>query len=214
MRTVGEVLKEGRLKKNFSLEKVAELTKIQVKFLKALEENDFAKIPQGVTTKGFIRNYAQISGLNPDNVLAVFRRDFLENEKGQIIPRGMVTPLNKITFAWNPKLTLVAGVFFLLLILFVFFGRQYLNLVSAPKLSVIYPPDNQISKQKEIEFIGKTDKDASLYINGEIVNLGQNGEFDKKISLVNGENEVIFEAISREGKKTRLVRKVKAEVAN
>ncbi len=214
MRTVGEILKEGRLKKNFSLEKVAELTRIQVKFLKALEENDFPEIPQGVTTKGFIRNYAQVVGLNPDNVLAIFRRDFLENEKGQVIPRGMVTPLDKITFAWNPKLTLVAGVSFLFLILFVFFGHQYLNLISAPKLSVIYPPENEIIKQKEIEFIGKTDKDASLYINGEIVSLNQNGEFDKKISLINGENEIVFEAISREGKKTRLVRKVTAEIAN
>jgi len=214
MRTVGEVLKEGRLKKNFSLEKVAELTKIQIKFLKAIEEDDFTKIPQGVTTKGFIRNYAQVVGLSPGNVLAVFRRDFLENEKGQVIPRGMVTPLNKITFAWNPKLTLMAGVFLLLLILFVFFGRQYLNLVSAPKLSVIYPPDNEIVKQKEIEFIGKTDKDASLYINGEIVSLNQNGEFDKRISLVDGENEIVFEAISRKDKKTRLIKKVKVEVPN
>ena len=42
----------------------------------------------------------------------------------------------------------------------------------------------------------------------------ENGEFAKKISLINGENEIVFEAVSREGKKTRLVRKVKAEVSN
>jgi cytoskeletal protein RodZ len=212
MKTVGELLKEARLKKGFSLQEIAGLIKIRVEFLMALEGNDFAKIPQATTTKGFLRNYAEFLDLKAENVLAIFRRDFLENEKGQIIPRGMIVPLNKYTFSWNPKMTLIASVIIVVAFFVYYLANQYLSLISAPKIEIFSPLASEIIRQKQIEFVGKTDKDASLYINNEIVNLKENGEFSKKTGLINGENEVVFEAISRTGQKTRLVRKQKAEI--
>jgi len=212
MKTVGEFLQEARLKKGFSLQEVARLIKIRVEFLAALEANDFAKIPQATTTKGFLRNYAEFLDLKAENILAIFRRDFLENEKGQIVPRGMVMPLNKYTFSWNPKMTLITAVIIVGTIFVYFLVSQYLSLISAPKIEIFLPLANEVVKQKEVNFVGKTDKDASLYINSEIVNLKENGEFSQEISLTNGDNEIVFEAISRTGKKTRLIRKQKAEI--
>ncbi len=208
MRTVGEILKEARLRNHYSLEQVASQTKIRVFFLKAIEENNFPRIPQATITRGFIRNYAQILGLSPDSVLAVFRRDFLEDEKGQIIPRGMVAPLNKIKFSWNPKLTVITLLTLFFVVFLGFWARQYLNFISSPKILVTYPQEGQIFDKKEVEFFGTTDKDATLYINGEIINLGPSGDFNKKIVLKEGENEIILEAVNRAKQKTRLVRKV------
>jgi cytoskeletal protein RodZ len=212
MRTAGEVLKEARLKKGLSLEEVEKLTKIRVKFLKLIEADEYSKFPEGVTTKGFLRNYTQVLDLNPESVLAIFRRDFLEDEKGQIIPRGMVAPLDKFTFRWNPRLTLFLTVGVSLFLFFGYLIMQYLNFITVPKINLVYPPENEVIKTKEVDFLGETDKDASFYINGEIVNLKENGEFSKKVSLLNGENEVIFEAIRRNGKKSRIIRKIKVEL--
>lgn len=212
MRTAGQFLKEARLKKGLSLIEVAKLTKIQIKFLELIEADDFSQILGGVTTKGFIRNYAQVLDLNPENVLAVLRRDFIENERGQIIPRGVVVPLDKFIFSWNPRLTLIFTIGAVLLLFFGYLFIQYLNFIGAPKITIVYPPGDEIIKTQEVDFLGKTDKDASLYINGEIVNLKENGEFAKKVNLDNGENEVTFEAVSRNGKKTRITRKVKVEL--
>jgi len=212
MKTVGELLREARLKKGFTLAEVAKSIKIRAEFLLALESNDFTKIPQATTTKGFLRNYAEFLDLKSESILAIFRRDFLENEKGQIIPRGMVVPLDKFTLSWNPKMTLIVSVLVVASLFFYYLTSQYLSLVSAPKIEIFFPLASEIIKQKQVDFVGKTDKDASLYINNEIVNLKENGEFSKKINLINGENEIIFEAQNRTGQKTRVIRKQKAEI--
>jgi len=212
MKNVGEILKEARIKKGFSLEEVEKATKIRVRFLQAIEENNFSQIPQAVTTRGFIRNFAKVLDLNPEGILAIFRRDFQEDEKGQIIPRGIIAPLDKFNFFWTPKLTTIAIIVTLLVIFFAYLLRQYLNFVSSPKIIITYPLETEILTSKEVEFLGKTDKDASFYINGEIVSLKENGEFSKKINLINGENEIIFESINRKGKKTRVVKKYKVEI--
>jgi transcriptional regulator with XRE-family HTH domain len=209
MRTVGEIFKQARLKKGLSLEEIEKRTKIRVKYLLAIEENDFAKIPQATTSRGFIRNYAQALGLSSEAVLAVFRRDFTENEKGQIIPRGMITPLDKFKFWWNPKLTVFLGVLIISVIFLGFLLRQYLNYISSPKITVVFPPEGEIFSTNQVEFLGKTDKDASFYINGEIVNLSPEGEFRKNVVLKEGENEIVLEAIGRREQKTRVIRKVK-----
>jgi len=209
MRTVGELLRQARFKKGLSLEEVEKLTKIRVKYILAMEENDFAKIPQATTCRGFIRNYAQMLGLSAEVVLAIFRRDFTENEKGQIIPRGMITPLDKFKFWWNPKLTLILGVLIILVIFLGFLLRQYLDYISSPKITVVFPPEGEIFSTNQVEFLGKTDKDASFYINGEIVNLSSEGEFRKNVALVEGENEVVLEAVNRRKQKTKVIRRVK-----
>lgn len=208
MRTVGEILKQERLKKGLSLEGVEKVTKIRTKFLELIEKDDFSKIPQGTICRGFIRNYAQVLGLGPEGILAVFRRDFIEDEKGQIVPRGMASSLNKFRLSWNPKLTFFL---FFALVMGLFFGfliKQYLNYTSLPEISVFSPSEGQVFKKNQIEFLGRTDKDISLYIDGEIVNLDSTGEFKKTFSLTRGENEFVLEAIDRRGQKTRLVRKV------
>lgn len=208
MRTAGQVLKEGRLRKNLSLEEIEKQTKIRFRFLKLIEEDAYAKFSNAVTAKGFIRNYALFLELNPDSVLAIFRRDFSENERGQIVPRGMIIPLNQFAFSWNPKLTgLVVGLVFLT----IFFGyliRQFSSWISAPEIEVAYPPENIVLEKLEVDLIGKTDRDASFFVDGEIVSLNENGEFSKRLNLERGENEIVLEAVSRRGKKTRIIRKI------
>ena len=212
MRTVGEILKQERLRKRLSLEEVEKLTKIRFKYLQLLEENDFAKIPQGTVCRGFIRNYAQVLDLSPEGILAIFRRDFIEDEKGQIIARPLTAPLVKFKFFWQPRLTFFL-IFGLGIGLFLFFLiRQYLNFVGSPRIILDRPAEGEIFRQKEILFAGKTDREASFYINSEIVNLSSQGEFQKILSLSEGENEFVLEAINREGKKTRLIRKIKLQL--
>lgn len=208
MRKVGEILNEARLKKGWSLEQAEKITKIRAKFLRALEENDYEKFFQGTTARGFIRNYAVSLNLSPETILAIFRRDFLENEKGAIIPRGVVAPLDKPQFSWNPRLTLIFIFGITVLVFFGFLAKQYLNYVSSPRLDLVFPPEGETVFQKEIDFLGKTDPDNSVFINGQIVNLSEKGEFVKKVSLVDGENEVVVEVVNRQNQKTRLARKV------
>lgn len=210
MRTVGEILSEKRKQLGLSLEEVERETKIRKKYLEAVEKNSFSLIAESTTVKGFIRNYSQVLGLSPDNVLAVFRRDFLENEKGQIIPRGMIEPLVERKFYWTPKLTILSVVFILIFVFTFFFARQYLSFSSAPPLEVFSPKEGQVFKDK-VEVFGKTDKDATVKIDGTLVTLSGDGNFKEEIVLPRGENVVTIEAANRQEKKRIVKVKIKVE---
>jgi cytoskeletal protein RodZ len=52
-------LASTRQKKRISLEEIAETTKIGVRSLKAIEEGEFQKLPGGVYSTSYIRQYAR-----------------------------------------------------------------------------------------------------------------------------------------------------------
>jgi cytoskeleton protein RodZ len=73
--TVGERLREARERQKVSLHAIAEKTNISVRFLDAIEKNQFDKLPGGIFTRGFIRSYAAQVGLDPDGTVAQFLSD-------------------------------------------------------------------------------------------------------------------------------------------
>lgn len=77
--TVGERLREARERQKVSLHAIAEKTNISVRFLDAIEKNQFDKLPGGIFTRGFIRSYAAQVGLEPDALVT----QFLSDEPGQ-----------------------------------------------------------------------------------------------------------------------------------
>jgi cytoskeletal protein RodZ len=68
----GATLKQAREARKLSLEDVALPTKIGVRFLKALEDEDFTKLPGGVFNKSFTRAYARELGLNEEEAVAAY----------------------------------------------------------------------------------------------------------------------------------------------
>jgi len=212
MRTVGEILGQRRKELNLTLEQVEKEIKIRQKYLEAIEKNNFSQIPESTIVKGFIRNYALYLSLPPDNILAVFRRDFFENEKGQIIPRGMVQPLDKKSFGfyWTPKLTTITAIALLFGGFIFFFFRQYLNYSSPPFLEVFSPKEGQ-AFNGEVLIFGKTDKDASIKVDGSVIPIDNTGVFREEIVLPRGENTVVIETSNRQQKKRSLNIKVNVE---
>ncbi len=63
MGSFGETIKRERELREISLRQVAEATKINLRFLEALEQNQFDILPGGLFNKGFIRAYATFIGV-------------------------------------------------------------------------------------------------------------------------------------------------------
>ena len=70
---LGEFFKQVRETKGLTLEEVALKTRIQPDYLKALEEENYAKLPDQVFAKGFVRTYARSMGLDEDDALRRFQ---------------------------------------------------------------------------------------------------------------------------------------------
>lgn len=68
----GEKLRREREMRGVSLEEISESTKIGTRSLRALEEDDFDKLPGGIFNKGFVRAYARFLGLDEEQTVADF----------------------------------------------------------------------------------------------------------------------------------------------
>ena len=71
--TVGARLRAAREVKRLSVHAIATTTKVPVGALNALEEDDVARLPGGIFSRGFVRSYAAAVGLNPEQTV----RDFV-----------------------------------------------------------------------------------------------------------------------------------------
>jgi cytoskeleton protein RodZ len=80
MPTVGETLKQRRLERDLSIDEVAEITKISVYFLQALEHNEFKKLPRGAFPKMFVRSYARFLGLDDNKIIQMFYEQIAATE--------------------------------------------------------------------------------------------------------------------------------------
>lgn len=72
MENLGEFLRQEREQKKVPIEEMAIRTRIAIRFIKAIEENQFDQLPNQVSAKGFLRSYARCLGLDEETVLKGF----------------------------------------------------------------------------------------------------------------------------------------------
>ena len=63
-------LPKSRRTKGISLEEIAERTKISLRFLRAIEAEEFDKLPGGIFNTSYLRQYAAAIGYNESELLA------------------------------------------------------------------------------------------------------------------------------------------------
>lgn len=72
---LGSRLKEERERKNISIEDLQRETKIQKRYLLAIEEGRFDVLPGKFYARAFIKNYAEAVGLDPDQLFAEYSHE-------------------------------------------------------------------------------------------------------------------------------------------
>jgi len=71
---IGPTLREARNRRKVELSAVEAATKIRVRYLQALENEEWDALPGGAYTRGFIRTYASYLGLDGDRLADDYRR--------------------------------------------------------------------------------------------------------------------------------------------
>ncbi|MBV9120541.1 MAG: DUF4115 domain-containing protein [Chloroflexi bacterium] len=83
------MLRAAREEKGVSLAQAEAATMIRQAYLEALEDDNHAQLPGAVYTKGFLRNYAQYLGLDPNHVLSVYHREYPDRSQPVIAPTAI-----------------------------------------------------------------------------------------------------------------------------
>ena len=74
MTEFGASFRKARERLGVSLDQIAIETRISTRFLLAIENEDFRRLPGGIFNRGFIRTYAERIGLNPEEAVAEYER--------------------------------------------------------------------------------------------------------------------------------------------
>ncbi|HZQ35951.1 MAG TPA: helix-turn-helix domain-containing protein [Dehalococcoidia bacterium] len=72
MAGLGAILQQTREARGVSLEEAERVTHIARRYLQGLEDEDFSVFPAPVFARGFLRNYSQYLGLDPDEMAALW----------------------------------------------------------------------------------------------------------------------------------------------
>ena len=107
----GERLKRERELREVSLKEVTVATRIGTRFLEALENEDWNKLPGGVFNRGFVRAIARYLGLDEENLLAEY-----DMARGGD-PSADVSTIPENRIPSPPKWILPAAIFAALLII-------------------------------------------------------------------------------------------------
>jgi cytoskeletal protein RodZ len=65
---------QHRMRNGITLEQIAESTKISIGFLRAVESEEYAKLPGGIYDRSYLRQYAAAVGSDEDELLARYER--------------------------------------------------------------------------------------------------------------------------------------------
>ena len=80
---IGNTLREARVRRKLTLQRVEEDTKIRVKYVQAMENEDFDVMPGATYVKGFLRTYAGYLELDPDVIVDEYRSRGLRDRAQQ-----------------------------------------------------------------------------------------------------------------------------------
>jgi cytoskeleton protein RodZ len=97
----GERLKRERELREVSPNEVVVATRISLRFLEALENEDWDKLPGGIFNRGFVRAIARYLGLDEEHLLAEY-----DLARGDQVPEPAPSPENRIPSP--PKWIIVA----------------------------------------------------------------------------------------------------------
>ncbi len=70
MTDIGKTLQNARNEKHYTLDDLQQITKIQKRYLIAIEENNFDALPGDFYVRAFIRQYADTVGIKADKLLS------------------------------------------------------------------------------------------------------------------------------------------------
>jgi cytoskeleton protein RodZ len=88
MPSIGETLREARMRQRLDIADVEMRTKIRAKYLRALENEEFGMLPGPTFVKTFLRTYAEMLGLDPHVLVEEYRSNYEREDELELQPLG------------------------------------------------------------------------------------------------------------------------------
>ena len=186
------ILKNAREEHSLEIAEVSKKLKISTKYIEAIETENKSKFPQEPYCSLIIKDYANFLGLNGEDVLSLFRRDFANSAK--TVPNGSKFP------SFTPQFTFKIAITVSVILFVSYLVTEYLKFNRPPPLTVNWPTTSEL-QNASFSLTGVTDPESTVRINSNLIIVNQNGSFEKKITLSGTDSStIVVESKSPSGK--------------
>lgn len=199
--TLGEKLVKLRSQYRMSLLEISKATRIQVKYLEALESGDHSELPAEVYVRGFLRSYARYLGLEDDAFIKLYDKEkHIRAHLGKTdvtVKDETRKPLVMSTWVVTPRAVIFTVIACILLGTFWYLFRELRSFVAEPLLVVLTPIDGAMVSETALFVNGRTDPGARVRLNEGPVFVDERGEFRESVTLQPGPNKLTVTATNR-----------------
>lgn len=197
---MGQKLKAKRQREQVTLEEAETATQVRVKFLEALEKNDFLNLPSDVYTIGFLERYVRFLGLPKEKIISQFKEEkqffLFSNSRGK--DSFDLKPRKKINFVITPKILLISVVVLSVLIVLAYIIYSLRDAMQPPKLVLTKPATSEtMAAEENFTFTGETEAGAIFTINAQPISIDEKGRFEQIVHLQEGLNIFELKTINR-----------------
>jgi hypothetical protein len=194
---LGPDLVELRERVGLTLDEAARRTKVAPSIIKALEEENWADLPDQVYAERLLRSYVSFFGTNESYYLHKFREAreaaSVTRDTSVLLPRPM--KLGPFELAVTPRLLSAAGFILFTFALGGYVYAQARAMSVAPMLVVDAPADGSHIQDPAIVVRGHTLPGSSVTVNGAPAVVGDDGSFEERMNVPRG--ATVIRVVSR-----------------
>ncbi len=199
----GEILLARREELGLSLATISHEVRLPVKYLTLVERGEWKKLPGGNYARYFIKTYAQFLGINPDDLKLIMpnqnsdgfklfdQTDNLKQTTAEIHPYRLAMSL------------LVVGA------MCVYLLAAAWSALIPPRLNIVEPANDTTTSQPVVVVKGSTQAGTQITINGQAVQVTEQGEFSEDVPLRPGLNTVVTTAQKSYGRPVTVTKLIK-----
>ena len=196
--TLGEKLRKLRMDFRMSLQDVSKATRIQSKYLEALENGAYELLPADVYVRGFLRSYARYLNVDEEALVKLYERERnIKENLGQDHSRPTSHGFTPLSFVITSRTLVVSLIGLLVFGAFFYLYREFRSFAAEPALVLLEPQNGAVVEDEEIVVRGKTDKGAQVTLNDQNIFVDNDGLFSDKLFLRAGMNTITVRTTNR-----------------
>jgi len=199
-----------RAKKNLTLEEISNATKIQVKYLRWLEDDNCKRLPAPVYVEGFLKSYAKFMNEDDKEIVALFKKeqDIRENILSKNQNFGPIKPLRNTSIIISSKAIVISLICCVTLISFAYLYRQAYFIFAPPRIELSTPSNDMTVSNQMIEISGKSSVGSQIFINDQSIFANADGTFQESVKLSDGLNVIKISSVNKMGKESKVLRNI------
>ncbi|MBI4090944.1 MAG: helix-turn-helix domain-containing protein [Candidatus Komeilibacteria bacterium] len=190
--TVSEQLKKAREAKGLTLAECARYLAIQEKYLSAIEESEYHRLPGELYARTWIQKYASFVGLSPKECMISYEKELRIRSKLQ--EKKVYSRKPRYGNVWELITLRRLAYAALVLIFFSYSGYLGYQTLRPPRVALNVPMNGFRTYENSIILKGQTEDGAEVRINHQLITLGAGRHFSQEITLTNGLNTITLSA--------------------